>query len=188
MSLDVSIISQAMDARHEVIQDIINSNATENKMLASQYKESVLQWIVNKQQVKVGTPLPPIPVPQASWITVPHVYTDTEKLYDAAFPGIAPLVDDSQTGPPVALQYVEPTTPPPPPPGTVSKVGAFQREDSRFMNGVWTDVYVFTAPAEDNMMAGSSIPYFYEGKSMVLHKVKAATPWGMAQWYEGVVV
>lgn len=134
--------SQAIDGRNEVIQDVLNSNLTENKMLASEYAEAVRQWVANKQQVVAGTVLPPIPVPSKSWIYVPHVYTPAESLYDASYPGIAPLIDDVQTGPPVAGQYVEPAAPSAPTPGTVVHVGPYER------NGE------FGCMPDDNMPAG----------------------------------
>lgn len=134
--------SQAIDGRNEVIQDVLNSNLTENKMLASRYAEDVRQWVSNKQQQAAGTALPPIPVPPKSWIFVPHTDTPTEALYDASYPGIAPLIDDVQTGPPVAAQYVEPVAPTANAAGTVVHVGPYERDGE------------YGCMPDDNMPAG----------------------------------
>lgn len=102
--------TQAIAARQVVINDVVNWVTYANARNASTYAEAVRQWISNKQQG--GLPYP-IPVPLAAWQIAPHKYTDQEKAYDARYPGIPPLVDDVQNGPPVAPQYVEPATPPP---------------------------------------------------------------------------
>jgi hypothetical protein len=134
--------SQALAARQELLTDIELANAAKNKSLAAFYNEDVRQWVTNKQQQKAGTELPPIPVPPPSWITAPHTYSEIEKLYDATFPGLPPLVDAVQTGPPVAPQFVETIPPPPPPPGSIFHVGPYMRDGE------------YAAMPDDNMPAG----------------------------------
>ncbi|HET9319069.1 MAG TPA: hypothetical protein VFO27_04815 [Bryobacteraceae bacterium] len=175
----VSPQSQAISGRTVRNNDVLNYISAANAALKSQYAEQVNQWIVNKQQQKVGTPLGPIPAPAASWIAVPHAYTPAEKLYDAAFPGIAPMIDDSETGPPVAPQYVEPTAPAKPAPGTVIDVGPFARTETQ--NGKLVNLYL--AMPDDNMPAGFIFPG--PGGAM-LQKYVNSTPFGTAQWYQSL--
>ncbi len=186
MPPNVSPQSQALAARLEVNQYVLDSNAVENKMLRSKYAEDVRQWVWNKEQHKVGMKLGPIPVPPASWIAVPHINTPVEDLYNASYPGMPPRIDDSQIGPPVAEQFVEFVAAPPPPPGTIVHVGPFLRTENRVMGGIVTAVSLFGCFPDDNMPAGFPVPYAYNGQMILVHKVVNATPWGVAQWYEGV--
>jgi hypothetical protein len=169
--------SQAIDGRAVVNNDVLNWVAYADKRLTSQYDEAVRQWVANKQQLPAGAKLPPIPVPPTSWIVVPHAYTAQEKLYDASYPGIAPLIDDSQTGPPVEPQYVEPTAPPKPASGTVVNIGPFLRTEVQ--NGKMVSLYA--ALPDDNMPAGFLMP---GPGGQFLRKFVNATPWGTAQWYQ----
>ena len=167
--------SEAVSARKVRNDDVRNWVDIANKRLISQYKESVYQWIMNKQQLPAGTILPPIPEPPASYVLVPHNYTIEEKLYDASYPGIEPMIDDSQTGPPVTPKYGEPGAPVQAPPGTVEHVGPFQRDDK------------YTCMPDDNMPDG----HIAKAKGMHgedLKKVSSITPFGTSKWYEVVKV
>lgn len=163
--------SLALSARQGLNDSILKQISAQNTRLAAYYAEAVNQWVSNKQQQKAGTPLPPIPAPPASWIAVPHVYTAAEKIYDARFPGIAPMIDDVQSGPPVAPQYVEPKAPPVPTPGTIVHVGQFLRDGQ------------YAAFPDDNMLAGY-LTVAPDGT--LVRKVTVSTPFGVAQYYQSV--
>ncbi len=164
-------MQQAIDGRRVANGDVLQFIQHANTMLGSQYDEEVRQWIVNKQQQKVGTPLPLIPVPAASWIAAPQFYAQAQTLYDAQYPGIEPLITASQTGPPVRAQYVEPGEPTKPTPGTVVSIGPYLRDGE------------YAALPDDNMPDG----YITRGPNgTYLRKRTEPTPWGVAQWYEVV--
>jgi hypothetical protein len=167
-----SPMSQAIDARAVLNNDVLSWIAIANKRLADQYAESVRQWVANKQQVKAGTALPPIPVPPASWVAIPHAYTPSERFYDAGYPGIAPRIDDVQSGPPVAPQYVEPTAPVAPIQGTVVHVGSYLRDGE------------YACMPDDTMPAGF-VTRAADGTWV--KKVLLATPWGTAAIYSSKV-
>ncbi len=164
-----SPLQQATDSRAVAISDVTNYIAAANAMLKSGYAQKVFQWVVNDQQQTVGVPRPPIPVPPASWITVPHIDTAEEALWDAQYPGLPPMVEASQTGPPVAAQYVHPGAAPPPVPGTIVHVGGYLRDGE------------YAALPDDNMPAGY-VTRAPDGA--FVHKVVHPTPWGTAQWYQ----
>lgn len=178
----VTPTSEAISAREELLGDISQDNSQRNKTLAAIYAEAVRQWVSNQQQLPATAVLPPIPIPPPSWITLPHSYTQAETQYDAQYPGIPPLVDQSQTGPPVAAQYVPPSAPAPPAPGHVD-IGPFLRTETRLINGQAYQVRLYEALPDDTARVGMMIP---DPDGTVVHKVIDPTPWGVAMWYEGV--
>jgi hypothetical protein len=91
-----------------------------------------------------------------------------QRLYDQSYPGIQPLIDDSQTGPPVAPQYVVPTAPVTPAAGTVVHVG-------QALGGGQ-----YASMPDDNMPA-SYITRAPDGT--IVRKVIQSTPFGSASWY-----
>jgi hypothetical protein len=181
MTQTVNPLSQAIDGRKVANDDVLQSVEHSNAMLGSQYDEAVRQWIYNKKSQEGKQAIPAIPVPPLSWVTMPVIYTDEQRLYDAQYPGIDPLITSVQTGPPVRAQYVEPGSPPPPAQGHID-IGQFLRTETRVLNGQSVEIKLYAALPDDTEPAGALVPW----DGTVLHKVIKATPWGTAQWYEGV--
>lgn len=172
MSTSVSPITQAQDARAVAIADVTASIAAQNARLKSEYAQAVLQWIFNDQQQAAGVTRPPVPVPPASWIAVPHKPTAMESLWDTAYPGLPAMIDDSQTGPPVCAQYVPSgRVTPAPVTGTVVHVGQFLRDGE------------YAALPDDNMPNGY-VTRAPDGT--FVRKMTNPTPFGVAQWYQAI--
>ena len=164
-------IQQAHDARAVAIADVTNYINAANAALKSDYAQKVLVWIASGQGpgVTPGRSATP-PVPPPSWIAAPHKDTPEESQWDAQYPGLPPMIEASQTGPPVAAQYVVPGTPAPAAPGTVVQVG----------NALGRDGEYACLPG-DNMPAGY-VTRAPDGT--FVRKVTQSTPWGTAAWYQ----
>jgi hypothetical protein len=91
-----------------------------------------------------------------------------QRLYDQSYPGIQPLIDDSQTGPPVAPQYVVP------PPVVIPTSGTIVHVGQALGGGQYASM------PDDNMPA-SYITRAPDGT--IVRKVIQYTPFGAAQWY-----
>lgn len=131
-------------------------------------------------------PFLPIPDPPFAYITVPLAETADDLRFDAGF-GLPNELDIviSQTDY-VCPKVADATIITGPVPGTASIVGPFEVIEQRAVSGNTVDVYLFGSDPKDGAPAGSQVMWAYQGQIFHLFKRTKATPFGVAQWYEGV--
>lgn len=178
--------SLAMQTRLALNAEMAEIRDKMNAALKANYLASMQALIVGNGQLPADKQLP-IANPPLAWILMPYPETADDILYDHTFnlPGIMAVVVGTE---PVCPKVVVAGPDPKPIPGTTISVGPFENAEERVVNGNPVEVSLFAAMPSDNMPAGTAVMWHYQGRTYDLFKRTRVTPFGTAQWYEGVAV